>query len=291
MSIKLKLEDRPTIQSFDNVDGDIPLNPYIDEEPKQKTYSYGVIEDQSLWLKFSPPLLGQIRFNPMFRGASIILIWVFVIICIMVDPDKLPFDDAKTWIVANFTWLYIGSQDIWAIFAIVLYFSKYSKIKLGRDDEKPEYNDATCRYYADRAMQDNELAQNAINVTLYHWGVHGWIVYCLVGNALGARFLSRRAPYDDEILLLSLDWRQNLWMDCLGLGTKQLKEGLEIVGGTGMEGYLAEVIIIWIVTAIATISTVSGVGMGIRRLSEVCFLLGVFLMVIALVQIKPMISM
>ncbi|XP_040564675.1 glycine betaine transporter 1 isoform X2 [Lepeophtheirus salmonis] len=268
-------------------------------------------------------------------GASIILIWVFVIICIMVDPDKLPFDDAKTWIVANFTWLYIGSQDIWAIFAIVLYFSKYSKIKLGRDDEKPEYNDATwfmmlfacgigtglffygvaepvyhytspSRYYADRAMQDNELAQNAINVTLYHWGVHGWIVYCLVGMLLGLVSYREGLPMTmkscfypligDKIfgwigdLIDTISVLTTLFGVCtsLGLGTKQLKEGLEIVGGTGMEGYLAEVIIIWIVTAIATISTVSGVGMGIRRLSEVCFLLGVFLMVIALVQIKPM---
>ena len=32
----------------------------------------------------------------------------------------------------------------------------------------------------------------------------------------------------------------------------------------------------------ATISTVSGVGMGIRRLSEICFLVGMFLMIVAL---------
>ena len=32
----------------------------------------------------------------------------------------------------------------------------------------------------------------------------------------------------------------------------------------------------------ATISTVSGVGMGIRRLSETCFLVGMFLMIVAL---------
>ena len=41
-------------------------------------------------------------------------------------------------------------------------------------------------------------------------------------------------------------------------------------------------IIIWCITAIATISTVSGIGMGIRRLSEVCFGFGMFLMMVAL---------
>ena len=78
-------------------------------------------------------------------------------------------------------------------------FSKYANIKLGKPDEKPEFNDVTwfmmlfaCgigvglffygvaepiyhyttrnRYSADSTMPDNTLAQIAINVTLYHWG-------------------------------------------------------------------------------------------------------------------------
>ena len=43
----------------------------------------------------------------------------------------------------KFTWLYIGSQDLWAVFAIILYFSKYADLKLGKPNEKPEYNDVT----------------------------------------------------------------------------------------------------------------------------------------------------
>ena len=91
--------------------------------------------------------------------------------------------------------------------------SKYSDIKLGRKNDKPEYGDATwfmmlfaCgigvglfffgvaepiyhytgknRYTADPTMTDNTLAQTAMNITLYHWGVHGWIVYSLVGLLL-----------------------------------------------------------------------------------------------------------
>ena len=91
------------------------------------------------------------------------------------------------------------SKDFWALFMIVLYFSKYGNLKLGKDDEKPEYPTATwftmlfaCgigvglfyygvaepiyhyigpnRYTADPYMTDNLLAQNAINVTFYHYG-------------------------------------------------------------------------------------------------------------------------
>ena len=41
-----------------------------------------------------------------------------------------------------------------------------------------------------------------------------------------------------------------------------------------------QVITIWCITAVATVSTVSGVGMGIRRLSELCFGVGMFVMVV-----------
>jgi len=35
--------------------------------------------------------------------------------------EDVPFTKWKAWIVAKFTWLYVGSQDLWAVFAIVLY--------------------------------------------------------------------------------------------------------------------------------------------------------------------------
>ena len=86
-----------------------------------------------------------------------------------------------------------------AIFLVLLYFSKYSNIKLGKDDEPPEYNGVSwfmmlfaCgigvglffygvaepifhytgrnRYTADPTIPDNTLAQISINLTLYHWG-------------------------------------------------------------------------------------------------------------------------
>ncbi|KXJ09629.1 hypothetical protein AC249_AIPGENE2227 [Exaiptasia diaphana] len=37
-------------------------------------------------------------------------------------------------------------------------------------------------------FSDNQRAQDAINITIFHWGIHGWIVYTLVGLTLG--FLS-----------------------------------------------------------------------------------------------------
>ena len=49
----------------------------------------------------------------------------------------------KTWITATIIWMYIGTQDAWAVNIIVLYFSKYGNMKLGKPDEKSEFNDTT----------------------------------------------------------------------------------------------------------------------------------------------------
>lgn len=298
---------------------------------KKPSHGYGFQEkdDQSMWLRFKLPLLGEIRFNPVVSFFSILLIWGFVGWCIQ-EGENVPFVAWKKWIVANFTWLYIGSQDIWAVFAVVLYCSKYANLRLGKDHEKPEYNDVTwfvmlfaCgigvglffygvaepifhytypnRYTMDPTTPDNTLSQIAINVTLYHWGIHGWIVYCLVGLLLGLMSYRENLPMTmkscfypligdrifgwmgDAIDIISV--MTTLFGVCtsLGLGTRQLNTGFNIVNpDIDPDKIEIQVIIIWCITAVATISTVSGIGMGIRRLSEICFGCGMFLMMVAL---------
>ncbi len=71
----------------------------------------------------------------------------------------------------------------------------------------------------------------------------------------------------------------------LGLGAKQLNTGLTIISDAiPADNVTVQVIIIWCITAVATVSTVSGVGMGIRRLSEICFMVGMLLMTVALLM-------
>ena len=43
------------------------------------------------------------------------------------------------WITRTWTWLYIGTQDVWAVVIIILFFTKYGHVRLGKQDEKAEY--------------------------------------------------------------------------------------------------------------------------------------------------------
>ena len=49
------------------------------------------------------------------------------------------FNPWMLWITRTWSWLYIGTQNIWFIFIVILYFSKYGNMKLGKPNDKPEF--------------------------------------------------------------------------------------------------------------------------------------------------------
>ena len=62
---------------------------------------------------------------------------------------------------------------MWALFIIVLYLSKYSKMKLGKPLEKPEFNDAT--YFT-------MLFAAGIGIGLFYFGVGKLLIALSAGN-------------------------------------------------------------------------------------------------------------
>lgn len=271
----------------------------------------------------------NIRLNPVVSVVSALIIWGFVAWC-MIEPDvaNKHMGEWKKWITESFTWMYIGTQDAWAVFIIALYFSKYGKMKLGKPDEKPEFNDATYftmlfaagigiglfyfgvaepvwhyepGHYGNRFFgryTDNQRAQDSINLTLFHWGIHGWIVYVVVGLLLafvgyrqGLPMTMRSCMHPligdkiygwmgDVIDIVSVVCTMFGVCTSLGLGVMQLNAGVHRLKDAIEFSTLNQIIIIWCVTACATASVISGMKVGIRRLSEICFALGVFIMML-----------
>ena len=73
----------------------------------------------------------------------------------------------------------------------------------------------------------------------------------------------------------------------LGLGTIQINEGLHNMNTDIPKTKATQLAIIWSITAVATCSVLSGVGYGIRRISEICFCIGLSLMFSVLFLGKP----
>ncbi len=125
----------------------------------------------------------SIYFNPVVTFFSAAIIWGFVIWCIALpDASLAEMSKWKDWIGDTWTWFYIGTQDVWAVFIVVLYFSKYSKFKLGRQDEEPEYSDGT--YFT-------MLFAAGIGIGLFYFGVAEPIFHYEPGN-YGNRYWNRQ---------------------------------------------------------------------------------------------------
>jgi choline/glycine/proline betaine transport protein len=104
-------------------------------------------------------------------------------------------------------------------FLIYLMFSKYGNIRLGRNDSKPKYSffswismlfaagmgiglmyfsvaEPMQHYSNDIFTGNNHInrAKNAQLYTFFHWGVHAWAIYGVVGLALSYFAYRYRLP-------------------------------------------------------------------------------------------------
>jgi choline-glycine betaine transporter len=155
-------------------------------------------------------------------------------------------------------------------------------------------------YLFNNRVSDNQRAQDAINVTLFHWGIHGWIVYAIVGLALGMVSHRQGLPMTirscfypllgdrifgfmgDIIEIVAIVSTMFGVCASLGAGAMTMNSGLNQLNDSIEMNTANQTIVIWVITFFATMSVVSGLRLGIRRLSEICFVLGIFIMLIIL---------
>jgi len=211
-----------------------------------------------MWLRIKVRERSIMEINPCTTMFAIIMLFTLVIVCATLtggeycfaenatthiiekadcNPTSIYFGFWKVWVTQVWTWLYILSQDLWVFFAIYLVASRYGKIKLGPDNDPPEFNTwswfamifscgvasglffycvaeplwhyepcpgsdtsnsglgLNCKTGNRIATQpDNERAQNAIHLTLYHWGLHGWVCYAICGAVLALLHYRKGLP-------------------------------------------------------------------------------------------------
>ncbi|MGC5167269.1 BCCT family transporter [Luteimicrobium sp. DT211] len=147
---------------------------------------------------------------------------------------------------------------------------------------------------------DATLAKASISLSYLHWGIHAWAIYVVVGLALAYSIHRKGRPVSIRWALEPLlgDRVRGRWGDVvdvvaivgtvfgvatsLGFGVLQIGAGLEFTGIAHSTTTLQMVLIAFI-TGIATLSVVSGVGKGIKWLSNANMAAAGFLMIVVLV--------
>lgn len=143
----------------------------------------------------------------------------------------------------------------------------------------------------------DEAASMAMQITFFHWGLHAWSVYCITALAIGYFSYRKGLPFSLRSILHPLIGNRiygpigNLVdiivivvttfgiSQTLAMGVLQINAGLNKVFGLGIN-VTSQFIILVVLSSLATISVVRGIGTGMRRISELNVILSIILIVI-----------
>ena len=143
--------------------------------------------------------------------------------------------------------------------------------------------------------------QEALLHTLFHWGIHAWAVYGTIALALayfGFRYklpLALRSCFypllkeringklGDLIDIMALLATLFGIITTLGFGASQLGAGLHQLGWISENSFSLQIVVIAVVMSLATFSAISGVGKGVKILSELNLTLAFCLLIFVLV--------
>lgn len=145
-----------------------------------------------------------------------------------------------------------------------------------------------------------EAAQAAMGITYFHWGIHPWGIYAIVALGLAFFAYNRGLPltirsifypllgnkiygfWGNVIDILSVLATLMGLATSLGLGVMQINAGLNFLFGIEIDMKI-QVFLILIITGFATLSVMSGLDGGVKRLSQINMGLAAALMLFLLI--------
>ncbi len=268
----------------------------------------------------------QTSFNPLVIGATLFFV-VLLVAMILIAPEQTQtlLNAAKSGIFANFSWFYVLAFSVFLGFLVILSVSSLGNIKLGNDEEEPEFGflswlamlfaagmgvglmffgvaEPLTHYLSDITTGSTEhKQQEALLHTLFHWGIHAWAVYGTIALALayfGFRYklpLALRSCFypllkeringklGDLIDIMALLATLFGIITTLGFGASQLGAGLHQLGWISENSFSLQMVVIAVVMSLAIFSAISGVGKGVKILSELNLTLAFSLLIFVLV--------
>nr|WP_236683126.1 BCCT family transporter [Demequina globuliformis] len=152
---------------------------------------------------------------------SAILILAFVVFAIIWPTvAENVFDAIQSTIINAFGWYYVLIAAVFVGFALVMGFSRFGNIVLGKDSDKPQFSmfswfallfaagmgiglvfygvaEPLAHFAEPRpgvTGTPEQLAQQSMAQTFLHWGIHAWAIYIVVGLGIAYAVHRRNRP-------------------------------------------------------------------------------------------------
>ncbi|UOE58985.1 BCCT family transporter [Priestia filamentosa] len=243
---------------------------------------------------------------------SVVILALLVLVGITMPAQlETVTSNLQDFITNTFGWYYLIVVTFFVIVCLYLLVSPIGRIKLGKQEDKPEFSRPTwlamlfsagmgiglvfygtaepLSHYAissptgetgtDQAMKD------AMRFTFFHWGIHAWAIYGIIALSL-AYFTFRKGErslisatlkpvigkYADGTLGKIIDIIAVIATvigvaTTLGFGAVQINGGLSYLFGVP-SNLMSQFLIVLVVTILFIISALTGLGKGIKILSN-----------------------
>ncbi|MBW1596050.1 BCCT family transporter [Streptomyces sp. JJ38] len=151
--------------------------------------------------------------------TSVVTIGVVAILCVVVwawlgeDSFSSVTSTSLEWVLRNFGWLFMISANVFLALCVYIALSRYGRIRLGRDEDEPEFTNLAwiammfsagmgiglmfygvgeplIHYFdpppfGDIQPRSGEAERTALEYSYFHWALHPWAIYGVTGLALG----------------------------------------------------------------------------------------------------------
>jgi choline/glycine/proline betaine transport protein len=259
-----------------------------------------------------------------FSASAVIFMLVTITVMFPTDMEAL-FSNVQKTLIDTAGWFYVLSVAGILVAVVYLCVSRHGHIKLGPDHAQADYSQLTwlamlfsagmgiglmffgvaepVMHYVAPPTADPysvEATREALKMTFFHWGLHGWAIYAVVALIL-AYFsfrhnlpLTLRSAFHPLIGDKIYTWRGDIIdsfavistifgvTTSLGFGVMQINSGLNYLFGIEVSQTVQLFILIFII-CLALVSVCSGLDKGIKRLSQLNMIMAVALLVFVLV--------
>lgn len=266
-------------------------------------------------------------FNLFVTGVTLALVIGLVLVTLLM-PEQMNavLNTAKAGIFKNFAWFYILVFSVFLFFMLFTALSQFGDVKLGTDEEVPEFGflswlamlfaagmgvglmffgvaEPLSHFGSDITgitSTTDVRTKEALLHTAFHWGLHAWGVYGVISLALAYFAFRYKLPLalrscfypllkdkingriGDGIDILALVATLFGIITTLGYGSAQMGSGIVQMGWVTDNSFGLQIAVIVCVMILAVGSAISGVGKGVKILSETNLVLAICLLLFVL---------
>jgi len=171
--------------------------------------------------------------NPYIVFISLALVILFTSYTLIAPEQSAQvIDQARTFITVSANGWYVSLSAFFLVFCLWLAFSRHGRLRLGSDDERPEFSNfawfsmlyaagqgigiifwsiaepmfhfTSGTPFGDATPETMAAAEEAMKVTFFHWGLNAWAIYCVVGVSMAFACYRLKKPLSIRYTLYPL---------------------------------------------------------------------------------------